>query len=53
MMHLSGVPRGVSQMVRKGSFRRLYQIRRGRLRRNADSHASDHEIGIESSHPSH
>jgi hypothetical protein len=47
------MPSGVSQTGLNGSFRNLLTIRAGKLSRNANSQASNHEIGIESSHPSH
>lgn len=39
-MHLSGVPRGVSQTLRKGRLRSLYQTRVGWLSTNANGQAS-------------
>jgi len=53
MMHLSGMPTGVSQIVLKGSCRNLHQTRLGALNRKVNCQASNHEIGIESSQPSH
>src|ERR1700733_6014265 len=53
IMHLTGMPRGVSQSVRKGTLRSLHQARRGALSRNVDSHARNQETGIESSQQNH
>ena len=53
MMHRSGMPSGVCQMMVQGLPRSLHQTRLGTLSRNASSQDSSHEIGIESSHPSH
>src|SRR5438445_12003183 len=53
MIHRSGMPRGVSQTVLKCTFRSLRQTRLGALSRNPNSQASNHEIGSESSQPSH
>ena len=52
-MHRSGIPSGVSQSVLKGRLWSLHQTRLGALNKNVDNQASNHEIGIESSHPSH
>ena len=52
-MHLSGMPTGVSQTVWKGSLRSLHQTRLGALKKKVNSHASNHEKGIESSQQSH
>src|SRR5580704_19633534 len=53
IMHRTGMPGGVSQSVRKGSLRSLYQVRRGTLRRNVETHARNQETGIESSQQNH
>src|SRR5271168_1273010 len=53
IMHLSGMPSGVSQTVWKGSLRSMLQARLGALNKNVKSHASNHEKGIESSQQSH
>src|SRR6201995_615510 len=53
MMHLSGMPSGVSKIVVKGSFRSLYQPLLGALSRRTRSQARNQEIGTETNHPSH
>src|SRR5258708_38082722 len=53
IMHLSGMQSGVSQTVRKGSWRGLHQTRLGALNKKVDSQASNHASGIESSQQSH
>src|ERR1700733_15983793 len=53
IMHLTGMPGGVSQSVRKGSLRSLHQARRGTLSNSVDNHDRNHERGIESSQQNH
>src|SRR5215471_2351679 len=51
--HSRGLPNRVFQIDLKGSFLSLQRIHAGTLKKNANNQASSHEIGIESSHPSH
>ena len=44
---------GVSQTVVKRSLRSLHQARLGALTTNVNSHASNHDIGMEISQKSH
>src|ERR1700722_3694628 len=53
IMHLSGMPSGVSQIEVKRSLRSLHQARLGELSKNVNSYASNHASGIESSQQSH
>src|ERR1700751_2199137 len=53
MMHLSGMPRGVSQIVVKGSFRSFYQPLLCPLNRRTRNQARNQEIGTETNHPTH
>src|ERR1700722_18405852 len=53
IIHLSGMPSGVSQTVWKGRWRSLYQTRLGALIKKVDSQANNHDRGIENSQQSH
>src|SRR5271155_5602212 len=53
IIHLSGMPSGVSQTVMKETLRSLHQTRLGALSRKVESQASNHATGIENSQQSH